>query len=93
MTEEEKIYDNIPCLETEEEAAENIADIYERKDSKARTFAPKDNKARTFAPKDNVKKKYDFDDSDDFDDFDDSDIEDFNLDNKIKIQEKKRKCL
>ena len=30
-TEEEKIYDNIPYLETEEEAAENKADIYERK--------------------------------------------------------------
>ena len=42
-TEEEKIYDNIPYLETEEEAAENIADIYERKDNKARTFAPKHN--------------------------------------------------
>ena len=28
-TEEEKIYDNIPYLETEEEEAENIADIYE----------------------------------------------------------------
>ena len=33
MTEEEKIYGNIPYLETEEEAAENIADIYERKDN------------------------------------------------------------
>ena len=62
-TEKEKIYDNIPYLETEEEAAENIADIYERKDNKARTFAPthnvkkrEDNKARTFAPKSNVKK-------------------------------------
>ena len=82
-TEEEKIYDNIPYLETEEEAAENIADIYERKDNKARTFAAKhkvkkDNKARTFAPKHNVKKN-------DFDiNFDDSDIEDFNLDNKRK---------
>ena len=37
---EEKIYGNIPYLETEEEAAENIADIYERRDNKARTFAP-----------------------------------------------------
>ena len=87
-TEKEKIYDNIPYLETKEEAAENIADIYERKENKARTFAPKhnvkkDNKARTFAPKHNVKKKYDFHD------FDDSDIEDFNLDNKKKIREKK----
>ena len=42
-TEEEKIYSNIPYLETEEEAAENIADIYERKDNKARTFAPTHN--------------------------------------------------
>ena len=33
-TEEEKIYDK---------SAENIADIYERKDNKARTFAPKHN--------------------------------------------------
>ena len=39
-TEEEKIYANIPYLETEEEAAENIADIYERKDNKTITFAP-----------------------------------------------------
>ena len=39
-TEEEKIYGNIPYLETEYEAAENIADIYERKDNKVRTFAP-----------------------------------------------------
>ena len=29
MTEEEKIYTNIPYLETEEEAAENITDIYD----------------------------------------------------------------
>ena len=41
--EEEKIYGNIPYLETEEEAAENIADISERRDSKARTFAPPHN--------------------------------------------------
>ena len=41
--EEEKIYGNIPYLETEEEAAENIADIYERRDNKARTFAPPHN--------------------------------------------------
>ena len=32
--------ENIPYLETEEEAAENIVDIYERRDNKARTFAP-----------------------------------------------------
>ena len=38
--EEEKTYGNIPYLETEEEAAENTADIYQRKDNKARTFAP-----------------------------------------------------
>ena len=30
--------ENIPYLKTEEEAAENIADIYERRDNKARTF-------------------------------------------------------
>ena len=41
--EEEKIYGNIPYLETEEEAAENIADIYERRDNKARNFAPPHN--------------------------------------------------
>ena len=41
--EEEKIYGNIPYLETEEEAAENIADIYERRANKARTFAPPHN--------------------------------------------------
>ena len=40
---EEKIYGNIPYLETEEAAAENIADIYERRDNKARTFAPPHN--------------------------------------------------
>ena len=37
----EKIYANISYLETKEEAAaENIAGIYERKNNKARTFAP-----------------------------------------------------
>ena len=41
--EEEKIYDNIPYLETEEEAAENITDIYKRKGNKARTFPSKHN--------------------------------------------------
>ena len=35
--------ENIPYLETEEEAAENIADIYERRDNKARTLAPPHN--------------------------------------------------
>ena len=75
-TEEEKIYYNIPHLETEEEAAQNIADIYERKDKKARTFAPKHN----------VKKKYDSDI-----DFGDSDLEDFNLDNKRKKKDTRKK--
>ena len=37
--EEEKIYGNITYLETEEEAAENITDIYERRDNKAIIFA------------------------------------------------------
>ena len=37
--EEEKTYANIPYLETAEEAAENIANIYEQKNNKARTFA------------------------------------------------------
>ena len=32
--------ENIPYLETEEEAAENIADIYEQRDNRARTFLP-----------------------------------------------------
>ena len=71
--EEEKIYGNIPYLETEEEAAENIADIYEQKDNKARTFAP------THNVDDNTRKKYNFDDIEDFD-FDD--IEDFDFDDK-----------
>ena len=35
--------ENIPYLENEEEAAENIAHIYERIDNKARTFAPPHN--------------------------------------------------
>ena len=39
----------MPYLETEEEAAENIADINEQKDVRK-----KDNKARTFAPSDNT---------------------------------------
>ena len=39
-----KEYDDMPYLETEEEAAENIADINER-----RNVRKKDNKARTFA--------------------------------------------
>ena len=55
-TEEEKIYGNIPYLETEEEAAENIADIYEQRDNKARTFAPPHN------VDDNTRKKDNFDD-------------------------------
>ena len=52
--EEEKIYGNIPYLETEEEAAENIADIYERRDNKARTFAPPHNVDDNTRKKDNV---------------------------------------
>ena len=39
-----KEYDDMPYLETEEEAAENIADINEQRDVRK-----KDNKARTFA--------------------------------------------
>ena len=54
-TEEEKIYGNIPYLETEEEAAENIADKYERRDNRARTFAPPHN------VDDNTRKKDNFD--------------------------------
>ena len=46
-----KEYDDIPYLETEEEAAENIADINERRDVRK-----KDNKARTFAPQDSAEK-------------------------------------
>ena len=46
-----KEYDDIPYLETEEEAAENIADINERRDVRK-----KDNKARTFAPPDSAEK-------------------------------------
>ena len=60
-TEEEQIYGNIPYLETEEEAAENIADIYERRDNKARTFAPPHH------VDDNTRKKDNFDDIEEFD--------------------------
>ena len=70
-TEEEKIYGNIPYLETEEEAAENIADIDEQKDNKARTFAPTRN------VDENTRKKDNFDDIKD-------DIEDFGFDDKKK---------
>ena len=42
----------MPYLETEEEAAENIADINERRD-----LRKKDNKARTFAPPDDANEK------------------------------------
>ena len=41
----------MPYLETEEEAAENIADLNERRDVRK-----KDNKARTFAPSDSAEK-------------------------------------
>ena len=47
--EEVRTLANMPPLETEEEAAENIADIYEQRDRKS-----KDEKARTFAPPDNA---------------------------------------
>ena len=46
-----KEYDDMPYLETEEKAAENIADINERRDVRK-----KDNKARTFAMSDNAEK-------------------------------------
>ena len=63
--------ENIPYLETEEEAAENIADIYERKDNEARTFAPPHNVDDNTRKKDNMRKKYNFDDiKDDIDNFD-----------------------
>ena len=42
----------MPYLETEEEAAENIADINEQRDARK-----KDNKARTFAPPDDANEK------------------------------------
>ena len=45
---EEKHLD-MPFLETEQEAAENIANIYERKDTRK-----KDYRMRTFAPQDNT---------------------------------------
>ena len=56
-----KIYGNIPYLETEEEAAENIADIYERRDNKARTFVPPHNVDDNTRKKDNF---YDIEESD-----------------------------
>ena len=75
--EKENIYGNIPYLETEEEAAENIEDIYERKDHKARNFAPTQNvddnmrRKDNMRKKDNTRKKYNFDDiKDDIEDFD-----------------------
>ena len=46
-----KEYDDMPYLETEEEAAENVAGINERRDVRK-----KDNKARTFAPSDSAEK-------------------------------------
>ena len=46
-----KKYDDMPYLETEEEAAENIVDINKRRDVRK-----KDNTARTFAPSDNAEK-------------------------------------
>ena len=75
-TEEEKIYGNIPYLETEEEAAENIADIYERRDNEARTFAPPHN------VDDNTRKK------DNFDDIEESDEEIEESDEEIDEKKK-----
>ena len=46
-----KEYGDVPYLETEEEAAEDIADINEQRDVRK-----KDNKARTFAPSDSAVK-------------------------------------
>ena len=46
---DEENYLDMPFLETEEEAAENIADINEQRDVRK-----KDNKASTFAPPDNT---------------------------------------
>ena len=46
-----KEYDDVPYLETEEEAAEDIADINEQRDVRK-----KDNKARTFALSDSAVK-------------------------------------
>ena len=69
--------ENIPYLETEEEAAENIADLYERKYSKARTFAPRYNVDDNTRKIDNTRKKYNFDDIE-------VDIEDFDFDYKRK---------
>ena len=46
-----KKYDDMPYLETEEEAAENIADINERRDVRK-----KDNKTRNFAQSDSAEK-------------------------------------
>ena len=50
--------ENIPYLETEEEAAENIVDIYEQRDNKARTFAPPHN-VDNIEESDEKTKKYD----------------------------------
>ena len=46
-----KEYDDMPYLETEEESAENVADINEQRD-----VTKKDNKAKTFAPSDSAEK-------------------------------------
>ena len=46
-----KEYEDMPYLETEEEAAENIVDINVQRDVRK-----KDNKARTFAPSDSAEK-------------------------------------
>ena len=49
---DKKKYVDMPYLETEEEAAKNIADIIEQ-----RNIRKKDNKARTFAPPDDTNEK------------------------------------
>ena len=74
----------MPYLETEEEAAENIADKKEQKD-----LRKKDNKARTFAPSENTeeatKNEIDLNEVDNLI----SDINDFshNNNNKVKTSE------
>ena len=49
--------ENIPYLKTEEEAAENIADIYERRDNKARTFDPPHSVDDNTRKKDSTRRK------------------------------------
>ena len=49
--------ENIPYLKTEEEAAENIVDIYERRDNKARTFDPPHSVDDNTRKKDSTRRK------------------------------------